>query len=109
LGKVGAAALGPNSGTGPLPAAERWRIESLMMVYGSTEVRALLEQWAHQARKIEDADKLIGLVEKSRNPTAEMDAEAQREHREIPNYRQALHKADEELRDRMRRELAGEV
>jgi hypothetical protein len=86
----------------PLPAEERWRVESLVTAYGSTDVRALLEQWAEQAKKIEDADELIGRVEKSRNPTPEMDAEAQREERELLNYKLALHKADEELRDRMR-------
>jgi hypothetical protein len=49
---------------------------------------------------------MIRLVDESKRPSAEMDEEAQAELRAIASYREALHRADEAIRDQVRRELA---
>jgi hypothetical protein len=77
--------------------------------YGSRKVQVLLEQWAEQARKIEAADELIRRVEQARNPSPDLDQEANREHRMIPEYREAMQKASAALYDQMRRELRGKA
>jgi len=100
---------GPVPAPDPLPPAERWRIEALVTAYGSDEVRRLLGEWIEQAKKIENADQLMKLVEESRNPTDKLDAEAQAEHRAIPDYKVAMRRADEAIRDQVRRELTSKV
>jgi rubrerythrin len=79
-------------GTSPW-ARMTWRIEALVTAYGSDEVRRLLKEWEEQARKIENTDQLIGLVEKFQRPPEQLDNEAQDEHLAIAGYKEALQKA----------------
>src|SRR5258708_22998545 len=60
---------GPVPAPDPLPPAERWRVETLVTQYGSSDVRRLLERWGEQATKIDTADHAIPTVERSHNPT----------------------------------------
>jgi hypothetical protein len=92
-----------------MPAEERWRMEALVTAYGSPEVLRLLQQWNERARKIDSADATIRTVERSRNPSQQLDDEAQREHLAIEGYKRELFEADKAIRDRMHRELAGEA
>jgi hypothetical protein len=91
----------------PLPREERWRIEALVTAYGSEEVRRLLKDWGERAAKIENADTTIRMVEKSRNASQQMEDEAREEHIAISSYKDAMWKADEAIRERVRQELAG--
>jgi hypothetical protein len=100
---------GPIPAPERLPREERWRIEALVTAYGSEEVRQLLDEWGEHAATIENADQMMRLVEESKNPSAQLDEEAQREHRALRDYKEAMHAADETIRERVRRELRGEV
>ncbi len=99
---------GPVPAPDPLPPAERWRIETLVAQYGSSDVRQLLEQWGQKASKIDNADRVIRSVEQSSNPSPEIDREALREKQALPDYRRAMDEAAEAIRDQIRRELSGE-
>jgi hypothetical protein len=100
---------GPVSEPILLPRQELWRIEALVTAYGSEEVRRLLKEWEEQARKLENADQLIRWVKESKNPSKEIDKEAQDEHRAVPRYKEAMYKADAAIREQVRRELRGEA
>jgi hypothetical protein len=91
----------------PLPPEERWRIETLVTVYGSPDVRRLLEQWVKHAKKIDNADDMIRRVERSNNPSPSFEQEAQREDMALEGYKEAMRQADEAIRDQMQRELGG--
>jgi hypothetical protein len=92
----------------PLPPEDRWKVETLVTLYGSPDVRRLLDQWIELARKIDYADDIIRRVEQSRNPRADADGEAHREQLALPDYKAAMSVADEAIRIQMNRELAGE-
>ena len=79
------------------------------MAYGSPEVRELLEEWSRRAKKLEDADWLIGKVEESRNPSAELDRQAMEEQKAVPSYVKAIADAHKAIAERVWRELAGQV
>lgn len=100
--------IGPVPVPDPLPTEERWRIESLVIAYGSDDVRRLLGLWEEQAKKIQNADQLIQLVEQTRNPSSGLDQEAHKEQLALPGYKEALFKAEAGMRDQMRRDLASE-
>jgi hypothetical protein len=91
----------------PLTPQERWRIETVVLAYGSEKVRDLLDQWFKQARKIKEADDLISSVEKSHGPSAEIVQQADQEKLSLLDYKAAMQQADLAIRDQMRRELAG--
>jgi len=91
----------------PLPPGERWRIEALVTEYGSKEVWRLLEEWGEHAAKIDAADDIIRRAERSR--AADLDEEALRERQALDGYKAAMYTAADAIRDRMRRELAGEM
>lgn len=93
----------------PLPSEERRRIETLVTAYGSEEVGRLLREWGERAAKIENADATIRMVEKSVRPSQQMEDQAREEHLAISSYKDAMFKADEAIRDRVRRELTDEV
>lgn len=101
--------IGPVEAPDPLPADEVRRVESLVEMHGSLEVRALMREWRARAQKLADADATIGAVERSRRPSKEMDDQARDEHKAIPAYREAMFDAAEAIRGRVRQELAGEV
>jgi len=93
----------------PLPRAEVRRVAALVEAYGSPEVRRLLSDWREHAEKLAEADAIIGVVERSRQPGQELDAEARDEQKAIPAYREAMLQAEEAIQDRVRQELADEV
>lgn len=97
--------IGPISAPDPLPAGERWRIESLVTAYGSVEVQGLLERWGECARRIENADVVIRMASESRDPGGALDREALREKHAIEDYRKAMRDAADAIRDQMRAEL----
>jgi hypothetical protein len=101
--------LGPVPAPDPPPSQERWRIEALVMAYGSQKVRRLLDEWGECATKIDDADAMLRLLEQSKNPSKEFEDKAMGEHRALPEYKQAMFEADKAIRYRVYRELAGEV
>jgi hypothetical protein len=92
----------------PMPPQERWHIETVVTNHGSKEVRQLLERWRKQAQKIEDADAVIRMAEKARDPSG-LAEKADTEHQALEEYRRAMHEADEAIRDRMWAELAGQA
>jgi hypothetical protein len=91
----------------PMPPGERWRIQALVTGYGSPEVQRLLGAWAEVARKIENADQVIGLAGRARGPAPELEQEAHRERMALEDYRKALYEAAEDVRAQMNAELAG--
>lgn len=93
----------------PLPRAEVQRITALVEAHGSPEVRRLMKVWEERAQKLSEADQIISVVEQSRRPSQELDAEAMDEHKAIPAYREAMLHAEEAIRERIRQELAGEA
>jgi len=93
----------------PLPRKERWRIEALVTAYGSHEVNELLRAWGAHATKIDNADDLIRRVEQSRNPSPQLDEQAQQEHLALRTYKDAMSQADVAIRERVSQELAGEA
>jgi hypothetical protein len=90
----------------PMPAVDRWRIEALVANHGSPEVRALLDQWAEAARKIENAGHVITMAEQSRNP-GELDQEGHRERRALDDYRKQLQETANRIHDQIKAELDG--
>lgn len=100
---------GPERRPDPLPAEERRRLEALVTAYGSKEVLRLLREWGERAKKIEDADSMLRLLEQSKNPSDEFDKQAMQEHLALPKYKQAMFDADKAIRDRVQQELAGEA
>jgi hypothetical protein len=93
----------------PLPPQERWRIETLVMAYGSPEVRQLLDEWHKCAEKIHNALATIRLRDQSRDPGQEFDDKANKEDQALPEYKRAMFDADKAIRERVQQELAGEV
>lgn len=91
----------------PLPPGERWRIQALVTNYGSAEVQRLLGVWAEVARKIENADEVIGLADQARGPAPELEQEARQERMALEDYRKALYEAAGDIRAQMNTELAG--
>ena len=89
----------------PLPPPERWHIEALVTAYGSEEVQRLLERWAECAARIENADVVIRMADKSRDP-GELDQTALQERQALEGYRKAMWDVADEIRSQMRRELA---
>lgn len=49
------------------------------------KVQRLLGVWAELARKIENADQVIGLADQARGPTPELEREANQEHLALPD------------------------
>jgi hypothetical protein len=83
------------------------RVGALVEAYGSHEVRGLMREWRERAGRIADAT--IRLLEKSKNPSQELENEARRMHLAIGGYREAMFDAAEAIREQVRRELAGEA
>jgi hypothetical protein len=92
----------------PMPPGERWRIQTLVTNYGSPEVQRLLERWTELARKIENADEVIGLADQARGPAPELEQEARRERLALEDYRKAMDEATDDIRAEMHAELAGD-
>jgi hypothetical protein len=94
----------------PLPPEERYRIETVVFNHGSKEVRRLLNLWQEQAAKIRNADEVIGLSERSRDPDPDPEfvKEVDQEWSALDGYKEAMRTAELALRERMRRELASE-
>lgn len=76
-----------------------------MRAYGSEKVRQLLGQWEDQAKKIENADRVIQLLDQVSNPSPQLDAEAHKEQLAPPGYKDTLFKAEDAIREQMSREL----
>lgn len=93
----------------PLPPIDVKRVGALVEAYGSHEVRGLMREWRERAGRIADADATIRLLEKSKNPSQELENEARRMHLAIGGYREAMFDAAEAIREQVRRELAGEA
>jgi hypothetical protein len=91
----------------PLPPSERWHIQTLITNYGSPEVQRLLEGWTEIARKIGNADEVIGLADQARGPAPELEQEARQERMALEDYRKALYGAADDIRAQMNTELAG--
>ena len=96
---------GPVQAPDPLPPGDRWRVETLVIAHGSEEVRRLLGLWEEHARKIQNVDQLIELLEQTHDTSAELYQEALKEHAALPDYKKALSKAENAIRTQMRREL----
>jgi hypothetical protein len=90
----------------PMPPGERWRIQALVTNYGSAEVQRLLRVWAEVARKIENADEVIGVADRARGPAPELEQEARQERMALEDYRKALYEAADDIRAQMNAELA---
>ena len=98
--------LGPVQAPDPLPPPERWHIEALVTAYGSEEVQRLLERWGECAARIENADVVIRMADKSRDPGPELDQMALQERKALEDYRKAMRDVADEIRSQIRRELA---
>ncbi|HEV8275453.1 MAG TPA: hypothetical protein VGQ26_07125 [Streptosporangiaceae bacterium] len=98
--------IGPVQAPDPLPPSERWHIEALVTAYGSEQVQRLLERWAECAARIENADVVIRMADKSRDPGAELDQMALQERQALEGYRKAMWDVADEIRSQIRRELA---
>jgi hypothetical protein len=59
--------MGPVPAPQPLPDEERWRIETLVMNHGSPEIRQLLTRWGGLRQKIQEAETVITMAEKSQD------------------------------------------
>jgi hypothetical protein len=101
--------MGPVKKPDPLPPEDVRRVEALVDAYGSPKVRGLLDEWRDYVGHLADADVTIAMVERSPNPSKDLDDDAMNEHRRIPSYRQAIFDAAEAIREQVRRELAGEA
>jgi len=93
----------------PLSREERWRIEGLVTAYGSQEVRRLLEAWTRCLMKVQIANMASQLLEESQGLKPQLEEQAKQEQKAIPSYNEAVNRADAAIRERVRRELAGEV
>lgn len=97
----------------PLPGEERRRIDVLISAYGSPEVRKLLDEWIQCFMALSGVAARLeittGMVEDSQGSSPQLEDEAKRERKAMVSYQEALQRADEAIRDRVRRELAGEV
>jgi hypothetical protein len=100
---------GPVRSPSPPTDEEVTRVGALTTAYGSDEVRALLTKWMERAAEFANADKTIGMVEESNNPSQQLEDEAARELEAIQSYRNALIDAQAAIYIRVRQELAGEV
>jgi hypothetical protein len=87
------------------PAEELKRVEALLEAYGSPEVRQLLREWRKHAARLQYADE--GLQPVGFDDKADADDEAWTP--DMAAHRKATLKADQEVRDRIRQELAGEA
>jgi hypothetical protein len=76
-----------------------------VIAHGSEEVRRLLGLWEKHARKIQNVDQLIELLEQTHDTSTELYQEAHKEHTALPDYKKALFKAEDAIRAQMRREL----
>jgi hypothetical protein len=90
-----------------MPPSERWRIQTVIMNYGSGEVRRLLGQWTEIVRKIESADQVITMADEARGHDPELEQEARRERHAMEDYKKQLYEASEDVRAQMNAELAG--
>ena len=90
-----------------LPPGERWRTQALVTNYGSPEVQRLLGAWAETARKIENADQVIGLADRARGPAPELEQQARQERMALEDYRKALYEAAGDIRAQMNAKLVG--
>jgi hypothetical protein len=94
---------------GPMPPDESWRIQALITNYGSPEVQRLLGQWTELARKIENADQVIGLADQARGPAPELEQEARQERLALESNRKALFEAADDIHAQMNAELAAQA
>jgi hypothetical protein len=93
----------------PMPPSERWRVETLVRNHGSPEVRRLLQEWREHVGKIENADAMIRLSERSRDPESSFHDEALQEQHALQDYRRAMGEAADALRAQMWAELDHQV
>lgn len=98
--------LGSVTAPEPLTDQDRWRIEALVAMHGSAEVRRLLEEWGRYPPKIQDADYTIQMAE-TRRPSPQLEAEVEKAEHKLPQRKAAMDAADAKIRDRVRLELAG--
>jgi hypothetical protein len=97
--------LGSPAPPDPMTPAERWRIETLVTLHASPEVKRLLAEWRKHASTIDNADITIRTAEGSRDYESSLHEEAHREGLAMPGYRTAMHDADRAIRDQMYSEL----
>jgi hypothetical protein len=98
---------GPIPAPPPMPPEERWRIQTLVMNHGSSEVRRLVEQLGEQVRKIEQADTTITAADSARGAEPELEERARQERLALEGYKKAMHETADAIRDQMRAELEG--
>jgi hypothetical protein len=96
---------GPVQPPKPMPLEETWALEASISANASEEVRQLLAEWRVWIDKIGNADTMLRVVEESRNPGDQVDAQAMRELKALPTYKENLVAADAAIRDQIRREL----
>jgi hypothetical protein len=101
--------LGPVPAPPPLSPEEHWRVETLVMIHGSPEVRRLLEQWGQEARKIEYADATVTAADKAAGAAPELEEQARQERLAIEGYKKAMYERADAIRDQMWAELVGRV
>jgi hypothetical protein len=99
--------IGPIPAPDPVPPGERWRIEALVENHGSPQVRRLLQVWGEVRLKIENADIVIEMGDKSADAT--LNEEAHKQRLAMESYRTALYESAKAIRDQMRKELAGQA
>jgi hypothetical protein len=77
-------------------------------LHGSPEVKRLLNQWADERIKIENADITIQQAEHAAGREPELEEEeAQRERRALSGYKKATYEITDAIRAQMSAELAG--
>jgi hypothetical protein len=101
--------MGTVAAPDPLPHEDVRRVEVLVTAFGSQEVARLLREWRDRAAELANADLTIRMVEESARPSQQLDDQARDELKAIPSYRDAMVKADEAIREQVRRELAGDA
>jgi hypothetical protein len=99
----------PTPAPDPPPREELNRVEALVEAHGSPEVRRLLSKWREHAAKLQYADDSLPLVGLDDEPDADDEAWTRDVGKARVAHRKATLEADQEIRDRIRQELAGEA
>jgi hypothetical protein len=89
----------------PIPESEMWRIETLVTLHGSPEVRQLLDQFNQRGQTIRRAEITIQLAQQTHDDESSIHKDAAREDLALEGYRKAMHDADRAIRAQMSKEL----
>lgn len=102
-----ASITGPSPGPEEPAMADRRRtVRALAEIYGSTEVRRLLDEWAEHLVRLNNAKATIQMAEATRDHDSAIHQDADRELMALPGYATAIYEIDDAIRAQVRTELA---